>query len=264
MFNTCESLKEYLSTFSLVQQCDLIKNDMLRIQTPFQYMDGSKIDLFIGEKIDLFGKNIIISDLGQTVATLLEVQFKPWSNKKRKEVVNEICSSLNVQWVGGEFKVELKEEDLHQVSDAIVRLSQACIRIADMALNQRIRNVLVFKDEIEESFTNFDLDYETGFPLMGRFDRAIELDFKVQGTDVVSLIQVFPATSRGNSHNTGTNIFQKWYDIGAYKQNYQFITILESKSEAYYRPDDIQRIEDYSTTLYYPAQEEEIISSLVA
>jgi len=262
MFNTCDGLKNYLSTFSLVQQCNVIKNGMLRIQTPFQYMDGSKIDLFIGKKGDLF-ETVIISDLGQTVATLLDVPFKPWGTKKRKEVVNEICSSLNVQWVGGEFKIELKKEEWHQISDAIVRLSQACIRVSDMALNQRIRTVLGFKDEIEESFTTFDLEYETEFPLRGRFDRDVELDFKVQGTDVISLIQVFCTTNRASSHTLGNNIFQKWYDIGEYKQDYQFITILDSKSE-YYRPDDIQRIEDYSTTFYYPAQEQEIISSLVA
>ena len=64
---------------ALVQQCDVVASGALRMLTPFQYPDGSQIDLFIEETKPLLGARIL-SDLGQTTSYLLDLQVKPWAS----------------------------------------------------------------------------------------------------------------------------------------------------------------------------------------
>jgi hypothetical protein len=261
MLNSCEDIKSRIENFSLIQSCDLIKNGMLRIQTPFQYMDGSKIDLFIGNTPD-FNK-IVVSDMGQTIATLLDVHMKPWTTKKRKEMVSEICNSLGVSQEGGEFKIVIDSDKIDEFPMSIVRLSQACIRISDMAMSQRYRTIGQFKEDLEEVIASSDLEYESNISVEGRFGKPIEIDFKVQGSKVITLVQTLSTANTAASHNLSNEVFRRWYDLENLRPQYQFLTIYDSNNDVF-RADDLARIEGVSSTFGFPAQPEQIIASLVA
>jgi hypothetical protein len=262
MIHHCNDLQPILKSFSLVQSCEIIQNGMLRIQTPFQYMDGSKIDLFIGSNDNLF-KPIVISDMGETLATLNDVQVKPWSTKKRKDMVTEICRSLDVEQTGGEFCINLRPDQLNEIPMAIVRLSQACIRIADIALSQRNRMMGQFKEELEEAIALADLEYESSVAIEGRFGKPIDIDFRVKGTKIITLVQTLSTANTAASHQLSNEVFRKWYDLENVRNQYQFLTIYDSSTDVF-RPDDLARIEAVSTTLAFPAQQELMIPTMAA
>jgi hypothetical protein len=236
---------------------------MVRLQTPFQYMDGSRIDLFLGQTSDLFQK-FYITDLGQTVATLLDVQIKLSATKKRKDMVKEICESLDVLQEQGEFKIFLEAEKLQEdLSSAMVRLAQACIRVTDLVFHQRNRTFTLFKEELEEAFTSANLNYETSVKLESRYGSQIELDFQITGKRILTLIQTLSTASSAASHPLSNEVFRKWYDLENVKPRYQFLTVYDSNTDVF-RSDDIARIEGVSSVFGFPAQEEQFLEAIAA
>ena len=146
----CNDVKRAISGFSLVVDCGRIDNGLMRLATPFRYPDGSLIDVFVLSDPSRLPQvpSFTISDLGQTTANLLDMHIKTWTTKKRKQAVADVCASLGVAQRGGEFVIELAS--LSELSDAIVRLSQACIRVSDLIFTQRISAPVSFRDDVEE------------------------------------------------------------------------------------------------------------------
>ena len=70
------------SGHALIQSVDQIRGSTIRIETAFLYPDGASVDIFVvteGER----SPDLILSDLGQTMSWLLDVQVKPWLSRKR-------------------------------------------------------------------------------------------------------------------------------------------------------------------------------------
>ena len=101
----CGYLANVVRDFSLISDCDIVNDGSIRMSTPFQYPDGSRIDIFVKLSEDLLGTDATLSDKGQTTAYLLDLHVKPWTTKKRKQMVDDICASLGVRQMGGEFLI---------------------------------------------------------------------------------------------------------------------------------------------------------------
>jgi hypothetical protein len=255
----CEALRPLLQTFSLVQNCDVVRNGMLRIQTPFQYPDGSHIDLFLGRDLE----NLVLTDLGQTTGYLLDLHVKPWTTKKRKTIVSDICRSIGVQQTGSEYQIRFNDADVPTLPQLLVRLAQACIRVSDIAMTQRLRVATVFREDFEEFLASSELDYTASPKITGQFDREIETDFLVRGQNVESLIQTLSTANSAAAHGLANEVFRKWYDLSNVRQRYQSLTVYDTNNDVF-REDDIARLGTLSTVFGFPANEEQILETLVA
>jgi len=260
MIVNCGNIKEYIKSFSLVKECDEIKSGALRIATPFNYPNGSHIDLFLIKNNDLFS-NYILSDFGQTSDYAADMQFNLWATKKRRTIIDDICQSLNVTQSDGQFEIQLTHKDFTQFYNPIVRLAQACIRISDLVFTQRLTISGTFQEEVEEFLAVSHLKYEPDIVIKGDFDNEVKLDFKVYGENVISLVQTLSAGT--NSHTVSNEIFRRWYDIKSYKNSNQFITVYD-QSYSTYRDDDIKRLSELSVVLGFPKEQEQISESLAA
>jgi hypothetical protein len=258
----CENLKGYLSEFSLIKTCDTVKNGSLRLATPFTYPNSSHIDLFLEPKNHLFD-SFRLSDYGQTAEYLFELGFDVFATKKRKQIVNDICQSLEIEQGNGEFYVDLDNTLLKDLSSYMVKLSQACIRVADLSFTQRLQNFLTFETEVEEFIVQKDLRYETETELVGRYNNVIKVDFSVKGKSVDSIVQTLSTRNPTNSHIKAIEVFRKWYDLQEYKQRNQFLTIYDSDS-VNVRQEDFKRLYEHSTVLGFPQEQEEIAEALAA
>src|SRR5688572_18603411 len=108
----CEGVKDLVKSFSLVHQCDVVQNGMLRIATPFFYPNGSQIDLFLESPNELFPR-FELSDYGQTADYLTDMQLKLWSTKNRRKLINDVCETLEVKQQSGKFYIPLTFEELN-------------------------------------------------------------------------------------------------------------------------------------------------------
>jgi hypothetical protein len=258
----CAQLGKIVQSFSLVRECDKIRNGMLRISTPFQYPDGSQVDVFLGSEEPLFPDKLVLTDLGQTTAYLLDLQVKPWATAKRKQIISDICSRLDVELRGGALTVSLVNAPT-EIPQAIVRLAQACIRIPDVAFTQRFRTASVLNEEFEEFLAQMELDYDGPVRLAGAFENEVEVEFQVRGRHVVSLIQTLSTANSNAAHGLSNEVFRKWYDLKAYTGANQFVTIYDTTNDVF-RADDLNRLSTLSTVLGFPAEQQSIRMALAA
>jgi len=261
----CETLKGMATSLALVTACDIIKNGMLRLATPFRYPDGSQIDLFLGSPPGLLVNDIRVTDLGQTAAYLFDLQLKPWATFKRKQIVEDVCRTLNVAQEGGELLVRLTGADLASsaLSDAMVRVAQACIRTADIAYTQRLRAPASFKDEVEEFISSDGVEVESGIVLPGRFNKDVSVDFRTRGRRVKSLILTLSTQNNAAAHGVSNEVFRKWYDLEPQRSEHQFLTLFDSTNNSI-RDDDLARIGELSTVLAFPAEQDAVMEAIAA
>lgn len=259
----CDTLKQLVTSLALVRECDVVGNGMLRMATPFRYPDGAYIDLFLGQTDNVFAP-FRLTDLGNTTAYLLDLQLKPWATQRRKRIIDDISKSLGIDREGAELVVPLTEDKLKDhLPDHMVRLAQACIRMADLSFTQRLRTVPEFREDLEEYISSVGVAVEPQLALPGRFGKDVPIDFRTRGRRVQSLILTLSTQNSAAAHPLANEVFRKWYDLESYRSEYQLLTIYDSSNDVF-RPDDIERLGEKSTVLAFPAQEEMISEAIAA
>ena len=261
-FLNCESLREVVSGFSLVRQCDVTKNGMLRIATPFNYPNGSHIDLFLLPNANLLGE-FTLSDYGQTADYLADMNIKPWATKKRRTLIEDICNVLQVLSKGGTFEIQVDSQNLSELPQAIVRLAQACISVSDLAFTQKLQTTGVFKEDVEEFIAWTDLSYDLDIELVGQFGKVVKVDFRVYGQIMGTLVQTLSTPYPGTAHLSANEIFRRWYDLTPYRSSNQFLTIYDTTNRIF-REDDLSRLSDFSQVLGFPEDQDQIQELLAA
>jgi hypothetical protein len=262
---TCEDLSGFTSGFSLIESCDQTRDGFMRLSTPFRYPDGSQIDLFLGSPSESrAGVDFILSDKGQTTAYLLDLNVRPWTTRKRKQAVDDVCETLDVRLEGGQLTINLTEQQLPDISSMIVRLAQACIRVTDLAFTQRLRAVNSFKEDIEEFFETTGLEYQSPVLLDGRLGAGVEVDFRVIGRSVTSLVQTVSTGNAYATHGIINEVFRRWYELPeAFRIRDQFVTIYDSGQD-FYRGEDLAALGEQSVVFAFPAQADQIAGMLAA
>lgn len=250
-------VKELVSNVSLVRNADLLPTGYIRLETVFRYPDGSSIDVFLAPQNLLPGHRL--TDLAQTTAWLLDVQVKPWLSKKRRMFVEDAIRTLGVAQKGGELFVDVSE--LSQIADAVTRLGQACLRVADLLFTRRASLQTSFAEDIEEVLADADLPYESAVDIEGRYGRVVRVDFSVQGARARSLVLGLSSHNASAAHTAANEIFRKWHDLREPQRTEQRVTLFDDRSNAY-RDDDLKRLEEVSVIV--PFSDREGVRELLA
>lgn len=259
----CASFAKIASGISLVMDCSEIKPGLLRFTTIFKYPDGSQVDLFLRQDEATFTNAFTLTDLGETTAYLLEMNIRPWKTQRRKKLISGICSTLEVQQEGGEFKIPLASYESEQLGDAFVKLAQACIRVSDVSMTQTLRVVSAFKEDLEEFLDSTGYQYETDRMVRGKFGPDVRIDFSIEGPRRVSLMQALTAGNIVVGHRAAEEVFTRWYDIAPMKSAMQFITAVDANNSSF--PDqDLRRVEEHSIIVAFPDQQQELLQALAA
>ncbi len=250
----CYSLQTQLASFALVKECDVGSDGSLRIATPFLYPDGSLIDVFYQTQNDFF-LSARLTDLGQTTAFLADLHvYIDKNHEKREQILSDVCRTLGVQESNGELYVLIDQHT--DLADAMIRLAQACVRISDVSYTHAFRNKTDFHATFAQYLGFVRPDRLEDFGLEGRFGRKIWIDFFVrQNGKPDNLILTLSSANRTSSHNVANDVFSKWYDLDRYKNDYQFLTVVDSDSKSLLKP-DINRIADVSQVIRYPLERE--------
>jgi Domain of unknown function DUF1828 len=257
----CHFIDKIATTLPLIQECDVVGNGSLRLLTPFQYPNGSQIDLFIEEDSPLF-EGRFLSDLGQTTSYLLDLQVKPWASNKRRQIIEDVCRSLEVRWLGGRLMIPLEGDDPAQISQSMLRLAQACIRVSDLQFSARIWAAGSFRDELEEFINSIELRYESDVIEVGKRAQEIKFDFRVYGESNTSLVQSLSAGSTQSAHSIATETFVRWFDLGPEKKGApRHVTVVDESSDVF-KEYDINRLDKYSTVFWFPADQDQLTSAL--
>jgi hypothetical protein len=244
----------------------VLKRGSIRLTTSFQYPNGSYVDLFIKPFTNLFGTSYMLSDFGQSTLYLRELNLSVYDNPKRIEVVDFICAELDVRFKGGNLEMDLSDDDLTDLSPSILRLAQACMRLADLSFSARQRLSNPFRDRVGEFLTNRNVLVTPNKWVPASPDNEVRVDFEIAGKKKCSFVLTMASTSDEGAHASTNEIFRKWYDLGESKtpfsKTHNFVTILNSKSETVMKPGDLRRLQVYSGIYWFPSDQKKIMEAV--
>jgi hypothetical protein len=239
----CSNLERMVHALPLVRGCDVVRNGALRMSTPFFYPNGDHIDVFLQRDRNLF-QSLSLSDYGQTALYLRSAQVKMEATARKKEIIEGILGQLGVRLKGGDLFVNIPDSDSPDISDAIFRLSQACLRISDFVAHQRLRG------EVK---------------VQGRFKDVVPVDFEVFGKERKSYVCVLATMTASGAHASATETFRKWYDIAepGGSGTHELVTVYNSTTHSL-KEADKQRLRGFSKLISYPAEQDFLKATLVA
>ncbi len=235
-----QEVEGVLKGHSIVRESAPLPRGHLRVETAFLYPDGTSIELY------LMKEPLRLSDLGQTTAWLLHLQIKPWLSRRRQAVVEDVLRLYGAEQQGGAIEIALSSLD--HLIEGIVRLGQACLRVADLSYTKRSPLQSTFSEQIEDFFQDSELPYDPDAELAGRFGPPVRVDYVVHGARLRSLVLGWSSGNSAQAHITANEIFRKWYDLDSPARTEQRVTLLDDRQDVY-RPDDQERLRACSTVV---------------
>jgi hypothetical protein len=254
-----EKVQELVGGHSLIRGIDRLPKGHLRIETVFKYPDGSSIEVFVPRDDDLFHSQKL-TDMGQTMSLLLNMQVKPWMSKKRSAQLEDALRPYDISLNGAALEARVtRDEDL---PDALIRLCQACLRVSDLLFTRRTALQTLFSEEVEELFVDAELPYDSNIERVGRYGKVIRIDYLVKGRRSESAVLTLSSAQTSQAHVTAVEIFRKWHDFAVPENREQRVTIFDDRVNVY-RPDDLERLREYST-VFGLSEREGVIELLAA
>ena len=237
-----EDVSRAMSEHPLVRGIDHSPRGSVRIQTAFLYPDGGAIDVFVTE--DNPEEGYCLTDFGQSVETLLDVQVRPWESAARKRYLRAAIENYGVVQDGAALEYTVASID--HLSDGVIRLGQACLRVSDLIFTRRTQQPRSFRTQLRSIVEGTGLDYEPGFKVKGQYDKLVRIDYRVLGHHRESLVLTLASKT---ANDRAARVFAKWYDIGPLADTEQALTIYDDSNVNAYREEDLRRLEDKSILL---------------
>lgn len=240
-----ERVRGKIDGHRLVRSIDRVERGHVRLETIFLYPDGSSVDVFVPDTDPLLPPSKI-SDLGQTMAWLMDVQVKPWMSKKRQRILEDAIRLYGVNLNGGALETSLPSMDA--LVDGVVRLGQACVRVADLTYTRRTSLQAGVTEEVEEILADAELAYEAGVELEGKFNAPVRVDFLVSGKTLRSAVLAMSSANSSQAHQVANEIFRKWYDLDTPARPEHRVTVFDDRYDTY-RAEDLARLRDRSDVI---------------
>ncbi len=246
----------------MVRGMDVLPKGHLRLETKFLYPDRSSVDLFVVNPTQqvLLAGAAVLSDLGQTTSWLADVQVRPWQSKKRQRFLEDAIYVLDVRQSGGALETTF-EESHESLEDAVIRLGQACVRVADLSFTRRSSLQVTATDEVEELISDADLAYQANAPMQGRHGLVV-VDFLVEGRRRQSAVLTLAAPSTTGAHTAANEVFRKHWDLDTPQRGEQRVTVYDDRIDVY-RTEDLDRLRDVCELVPLSARQD-IVALLAA
>jgi hypothetical protein len=261
--NATDRVRSQLSGSSIVRSIDGLPRGHVRIATALQYPDGTMIDVFLrlapleaaAYSANPGATSVVLSDMGNTAAWLLDVGVRPWQSKKRQAFLDDALEVLGVGQRGGELTVEVKPGD--ELGPAVLRLGQACMRVADLTFTRRASLVNPFTDDVEEMLVDLDLSYEPNVDLPTRLGTPVRVDYVVTGPKRRSAVAALTASAPASAHAISNEVFRKWLLLAQTPGSPDArVTILDDRVLDVFRLDDLALLGEVSDVLGFSSRDQ--------
>ena len=238
-----------LSRFGMVRNVDILPKGHTRIETAFRYPDGSSVDLFISRKDDLLRgiEPVELTDFGNTLSWLAQVGIDPAKSPRRRKQMGDILRMYEVSEEGTAITCRILPDKL---GEGIIRLGQACLRLADLAFTARFLQKAQFAEEVEDLLDSAGFRYEADAPLAGSEGKTHKVDFQVHGQRTDTALMLLPAETKNPAaaRSRAEHVFAVFFDLQAWKG--QRVAALDDRSPIYQDP-DLSRIEKVASIVPY-------------
>ncbi len=230
MTDPCTQIVSQLSTLFTCTPHD----SRIRIRTPFLYPDGDIIDLYLTEKA---GQQTL-ADLGETVRWLRMQTLAPRRSPKQRQMIEDVCLNHGVELFRGMLVLRLRPGD--RLGDCVIRLGQACLRVADIWFTLRTRAVESVTEEVADFLRERQIPFESAKKLPGRSGREWTVDFHARTPEASSLVCLLSTGSRAAGRRIAEHVLATWHDLSAFAvgtQPLRFVSLFDDTMDVWQTED---------------------------
>ena len=238
-------------------ECSM-NGDYVRVRTPYLYPDGDFIDLFLkGTEEGV----TTVSDLGEAVRWLNSNTLSAKRSPKQVGLISDISQTHGVEFFRGILKARSSESA--SLADAVMRVSQAALRVSDLIFTSRLRSVESVSDEVADFLQELHLPFDRNKKLVGRSGKSWKMDFQVSAPKRSSLISVLSSGSRSAAQQITKNVVAAWFDLSQYRvipEPLTFISLIDDSADVW-SDEDFNLVESISEVARW--SEPETLSQLL-
>jgi len=262
-------LKDQLGRCALVRGVEQLRTKHVRIATGLQYPDGALIDVFVRfTPLELLSYEtspddvgLTLSDLGNTTGWLLDVGVRTWQSKKRQQLVDEVLEAYNVRQEGGELVTAVPPG--RSLGEYVLRLAQACLRVADLCFTRRASLVAPFADEVEEVLVDAELPYDPDVEVATPYE-PVRIDYLVRGRTQSSAVMRVASTNASGARAVLSEVYRRY---GALRDtpgwNRTHVAIVDDRRVDLFRPGDLKQLETAATVIGF-SERDRLVETLAA
>lgn len=251
---SCDSLHDFVLNLPMVEECGVVRSGALRLSTPFMYPNGEHIDVFLEETNRLYG-GYRLSDYGRTAHYLRNAYSAIEGSPKKRQILQDILTQAGVDLRNGDLSVEILASEINQIAAAMLRLTQACVRICEFSVHQRQRAMNPFREGIVSLLRERHFDFAPDVKVLGRFNNSVKIDFAVYTPTQSSFVLLLAPLNEQASHTASNEVFRKWYDLK--ESNIARLTVYNSASPV--RDEDLKRLSEESRLVSFPHETEKLV-----
>jgi Domain of unknown function DUF1828 len=251
----CKQIEEHIGELFTCSEL----NGYVRIRTPYLYPDGDVIDVFLSESTGSY----TLTDLGETLGWLKTQTVAPKRSPKQRQLIFDVCLTHGVELFRGMLTVRVQSPD--EVTQAVVRLSQAALRVADLWFTFRTRAVESITDEVADLLGERDIAFDRSEKLLGRSGRTWTVDFHTRHARKSNLVYVLSTGSRAAARGVAEHVLAAWYDLSHLKigpQALNFVSLFDDTLDIWTH-EDFNLVSDLSDVTFW-SKPDEFIDKLAA
>jgi hypothetical protein len=191
------------------------------LNTPFVYPDRDNIQVFIKE---LPGSRVLLSDLAQTMSKLSEYGFTPANAPRRRAMINQIISSMNVNYDRGIVSVVIEVNNGSRVGSRFWDLAIALQRLSDLAFTVPAYARATFSDEFENFIIERNIPYRRGGKITLETGYSFTPDFVIAERKIIQLLS---GSSSGYARERLDRVYVNFSELGYGNDNRERLAVAD-------------------------------------
>jgi hypothetical protein len=192
--------------------------------------------------VDVFARDrastLTVTDLGEALGWLRLQTIASRRTPKQQRLVQDVCQTQGVELFKGQLLLRCKDKS--QFANAVVRLGQAAVRVADLWFTTRTRSVESVTDEVSDLLIERSIPYERAVKLAGRSGREWTVDFQTRTQEQSALVCVLASGSRAAARRVAEHVVAAWHDLNNLKTGAQptrFVSLFDDTSDVWAEED---------------------------
>ena len=194
-------------------ECTPAPREGVRVRTPMMYPDGGIVDVFVLDR----GGSYTLTDFGDTLGWLRMQTVNPRRTSKQLQLIEDVCQTLGVELYQGQLV--LRECAAHELSETVIRLAQAAVRVSDLWFTLRPHSVKSAAEEVREWLVERHINFDANVGHRGRSGREWAIDFQTYSnghvySERIALVFLLSTHSRGAVRRITDHVVAACHDLG--------------------------------------------------
>ena len=220
-------------------ECTAAPREGIRVRTPLMYPDGTIVDIFVLDR----GGSYTLTDFGETLGWLRMQSVTDRRTPNQLRLVNDVCQTLGVEIFRGQLV--LRECTLYELSEAIVRIAQAAVRVSDIWFTMRRRTVQSAAEEVSRWLDERRIHFNSNVKHRGMSGRVWTVDFQTYSINGVApvrpaLVFLLSTPSQAAVRRVTSHVVAACHDLNELRirnLNPKFVSLFDDRAEVWREQD---------------------------